>query len=243
MHQFEVKIAKFRFQIIDPARLVAKSVEIGTPIIVVTINYRLNLFGFAASSEIIDSQSPGQTIGCNFGLGDQNIALRWVQRNIRAFDGDPRRITVGGQSAGGSSSHAHILEAILGSNTPLIQRAIIQSGAVGVLGPLSMKSAETRWAALCEHLGAPAQGAAERMEFMKKVPAGTILKAYRELGWNVCPLVQDDLTISRRADNRWNVHFLISDGPVADVGACDKPGFAVLIGDTELEVCESGSLE
>jgi hypothetical protein len=107
-----------------------------------------------------------------------------------------------------------------------------------------MKDADTRWAALCEHLEAPAQGAAERIEFMKKVPAGTILKAYRELGWNVCPLVQDDFTISRRADNRWNVHFLTSDDPpVADVGASDKAGFAVLIGDTELEVCESENME
>ncbi|KAF3395620.1 Para-nitrobenzyl esterase [Talaromyces pinophilus] len=219
----------------DPARLVAKSVEIGTPIIVVTINYRLNLFGFAASSEIIDSQSPGQTRGCNFGLGDQNVALGWVKRNIGAFGGDSSRITVGGQSAGGSSSHAHILDAILGSKAPLVQRAIVQSGAVGVLGPLTMTHADARWAVLCEKLGAPAEAAAERMEFMRNVPPGAILRAYRELGWNVCPLVQDDLTISRRADNRWNVHFLTSDDPVADVGACDKPGFAVLIGDTELE--------
>lgn len=225
-------------QRIDPAHLVAKSVEIGTPIIVVTINYRLNLFGFAASSEIIDSQSPEQTRGCNFGLGDQNIALRWVQRNIGAFGGDTNKITVGGQSAGGSSAHAHILDAILGSKAPLVQRAIIQSGAVGVLGPLTMTSANTRWAVLCDKLGAPAEDAVERMKFMRNIPPDIILEAYRDLAWIVCPLVQDNLTISRRADNRWNVHFTISDDPVADVGACDKPEYAILIGDTELEVCE-----
>lgn len=225
-------------QHIDPAHLVAKSVEIGTPIIVVTINYRLNLFGFAASSEIIDSQSPEQTRGCNFGLGDQNIALRWVQRNIGAFGGDTSKITVGGQSAGGSSAHAHILDAILGSKAPLVQRAIIQSGAVGVLGPLTMTSANTRWALLCDKLGSPAEDAVDRMKFMRNIPPDIILEAYRDLAWIVCPLVQDNLTISRRADNRWNVHFTISDDPVADVGACDKPEYAILIGDTELEVCE-----
>lgn len=225
-------------QNIDPARLVAKSIEIGTPIIVVTINYRLNLFGFAASSEIIDSQSPEQRRGCNFGLGDQNIALRWVQRNIGAFGGDTSKVTVGGQSAGGSSAHAHILDAILGSKAPLVQRAIIQSGAVGVLGPLTMTDADRRWAVLCDTLGAPAEDAAERMKFMRNIPPYKILEACRDLAWNVCPLVQDDLTISRRADNRWNVHFTISDDPVADAGACGKLEYAVLIGDTELEVCK-----
>lgn len=217
--------------------------ELGTPIIVVTINYRLNLFGFAASSEIIESQSLGQTRGCNFGLGDQNIALRWVKCNIEAFGGDSSRITVGGQSAGGISAHAHILDAILGSNTPLVQRAIIQSGAIGVLGPLTMKGADARWTVLCKKLEAPAEGAAARMDFMKKVPADVILQAYRELGCNVCPLVQDDMTISRRAENRWSVQFLTSNHPAADVEACDKPEFAVLIGDTELEVCETQDLK
>jgi carboxylesterase type B len=239
VHQCENINANFGLMIIDPARLVAKSVEIGTPIIVVTINYRLNLFGFAASSEIIDSQSPGQTRGCNFGLGDQNIALRWVKRNIGAFGGDPSRMTVGGQSAGGSSAHAHVLEAILGSDAPLIQRAIIQSGAVGVLGPLTMKGVDARWATLCEKLGAPPEGTAGRIEFMRNVPADALLQAYRELGWNVCPLVQDNLTISQRAGNRWSVNFLTSDHPVADVRKCEKPEFAVLIGDTELEVCQN----
>ncbi|EEA26286.1 hypothetical protein TMatcc_005453 [Talaromyces marneffei ATCC 18224] len=219
----------------DPARLVAKSIELGTPIIVVTINYRLNVFGFAASSEIIESQSLGQTKGCNFGLGDQNIALCWVQRNIGAFGGDSSKMTVGGQSAGGSSAHAHLLDALLGSNAPLVQRAIIQSGAVGVLGPLTMKGADTRWATLCKKLGAPVEDIAERMEFMKRIPADTILQAYRELGWNVCPLVQDDLTISRRAGNHWSVQFSSTKSPVPAIGPYEKPEFAVLIGDTEFE--------
>lgn len=191
---------------------------------------------------MIDSQSPEQTRGCNFGLGDQNIALRWIRRNIEAFGGDPDRITVGGQSAGGSSAHAHILDAILGSKVPLVQRAIIQSGAVGVLGPLTMRHADARWAALCDMLGAPAESATERMQFMRSVSPSTILNAYRDLGWNVCPLVQDDLTISRRADNRWNVQFFISDDPAAEIERCHKPSFAVLIGDTELEVCERENL-
>ncbi|KAJ5981160.1 alpha/beta-hydrolase [Penicillium canescens] len=65
-----------------------KSVALGTPMIAVTTNYRLNLFGFAASSEIIDAQPNGQLKGCNCGLRDQRVALRWVHRNIAAFGGE-----------------------------------------------------------------------------------------------------------------------------------------------------------
>ncbi|PWY68390.1 alpha/beta-hydrolase [Aspergillus heteromorphus CBS 117.55] len=220
----------------DPARLVLKSVALKTPMIVATVNYRLNMFGFAASSEIIQAQPEGQKRGCNFGLTDQRIALRWVHQNIRAFGGDPRRITVGGQSAGGSSSHAHVLEAILGKREPLVQRGIVQSGAVGVLGPISMELADARWAAFCRHLGAPEGDAAAHMAFMAAVAPADILRAHHELGRFACPLAVDDLTISLRPNSRWNVHLDGQEGPAPEeVPANDDTVIAVLIGDTDVE--------
>ena len=70
-------------------------------IIVVTFNYRVGPFGFLAHPELTE-ESPAHTSG-NYGLLDQIAALEWVQRNIAAFGGDPRRVTIVGQSAGANS--------------------------------------------------------------------------------------------------------------------------------------------
>ncbi|PYI02469.1 carboxylesterase [Aspergillus sclerotiicarbonarius CBS 121057] len=220
----------------DPARLVKRSVAMKTPMIVATINYRLNMFGFAGSSEIIQVQPEGQPKGCNFGLSDQRTAIIWVRQNIGAFGGDATRITVGGQSAGGSSSHVHALEAILTKGEPLVQRAIIQSGALGVLGPIPMAVADARWEAFCRHLGAPTGDASSRIAFMATVAPADILRAAHQLGSIVCPLVVDDLTISQKPNGRWGIHFggneAISSGnaPSQDAGV-----IPVLIGDTDVE--------
>lgn len=66
-------------------------------VVCVTIQYRLNAFGFLASPHF-----PPE-FGGNLGLQDQILALRWVQQHIAAFGGDPLRVTIGGQSAGGTS--------------------------------------------------------------------------------------------------------------------------------------------
>jgi carboxylesterase type B len=221
----------------DPSRLVSKSISLGTPFIVATVNYRLNTFGFAASTDIINIQSDGQKKGCNFGLGDQRTALEWVQQNIGPFGGDANQVTVGGQSAGGSSSHAHVLQAILGKGKPLCQRGIIQSGAVGVLGPVNLSTADARWSAYCTQLGAPENDLAARMAFMTKVPAAEILRANKKQEYWAFPLVVDNLTISQRPNGRWIVH-LDQGHENTTEGGSNKHTDAidVLIGDTDLEV-------
>ncbi len=92
-------------------------------VIVVTLNYRLNVFGFFAHPELT-AESPHGASG-NYGLMDQLAALRWVRENIAAFGGDPERITVGGQSAGAGALH-HLL--VSPEARGLFHRAIAQSG-------------------------------------------------------------------------------------------------------------------
>lgn len=91
-------------------------------IVVVTINYRLNVFGFLAHPQI-SRQEPGPT--ANFGFLDQQFATQWVKDNIAAFGGDPNNITIGGQSAGGMSVSAQIAHQ---ANEGLFDKAVIISG-------------------------------------------------------------------------------------------------------------------
>lgn len=99
----------------DPTRLVQEDV------IVVTLNYRLGLLGFLAHPEL-DSD------GGNFGLMDQQQALRWVKNNAAAFGGDPENVTIFGESAGGHSVMSHIASPRAEAEN-LFQRAIVQSGS------------------------------------------------------------------------------------------------------------------
>ena len=91
-------------------------------IVVVTVNYRTNVFGFLAHPDLTREAPDAPT---NFGHLDQQFATRWVQRNIAAFGGDPQQITIAGQSAGGGSVQAQLTSP---QNEGLCQRAIIDSG-------------------------------------------------------------------------------------------------------------------
>jgi para-nitrobenzyl esterase len=106
----------------DPRALVEQG-----GVIVVTFNYRLNVFGFLAHPAL---DAEGHPFG-NYGLMDQQFALGWVRRNIAAFGGDPERITIFGESAGGQSVMAHLAAP---SSRGLFQRAIIESGAYAIAG-------------------------------------------------------------------------------------------------------------
>ena len=86
-------------------------------VIVVTINYRLGVFGFLSTG---DTSSPG-----NYGLLDQRLAIKWVKDNIEKFGGNSSLITIFGESAGGVSTGMHVISP---QNVGLFQRAIVQSG-------------------------------------------------------------------------------------------------------------------
>ncbi len=91
--------------------------------VVVTINYRLGALGFLAHPAL--AARPGGPAG-NYGLMDQQAALRWVQHNIAQFGGDPHNVTIAGQSAGGLSVLAQLVSP---GARGLFQRAIVQSGS------------------------------------------------------------------------------------------------------------------
>ncbi|MGC2332222.1 MAG: carboxylesterase family protein [Candidatus Acidiferrales bacterium] len=116
--------------------------------VVVTINYRLGIFGFLALPELT-AESPHHSSG-NYALLDQIAALEWVQRNIAAFGGDPSRVTIFGESAG-SGSVSVLMASPLASG--LFTRAIGESG--GDFGPLpSLADAEKQGQKLAAKFGA-----------------------------------------------------------------------------------------
>jgi para-nitrobenzyl esterase len=93
-------------------------------VIVVTINYRLGVFGFLAHPEL--SKESASHISGNYAFLDQIAALRWVQKNIAAFGGDPSRVTIFGESAGSWSVNSLVATPLAKG---LFQRAIGESGA------------------------------------------------------------------------------------------------------------------
>ncbi len=99
-------------------------------VVVVTANYRLGALGFLAHPQL-DNESPHNSSG-NYGILDQQAALIWVQKNIGAFGGDPSRVTIFGQSAGGDSVFIHLSSP---QSRGLYQHAIIESGPFWVNGP------------------------------------------------------------------------------------------------------------
>jgi para-nitrobenzyl esterase len=143
----------------DPAALVAQGV------VVVTINYRLGALGFLAHPALT-AESPDHASG-NFGLLDQQAALRWVQRNARAFGGDPGNVTIFGESAGGLSVQSQLASPLAAG---LFHRAIVESGAY-LLSPPTLASAEAAGSSFASQAGCADQTAA----CLRSLPLGTIL--------------------------------------------------------------------
>src|SRR6516164_5752942 len=120
-------------------------------IVVVTINYRLGALGFLAHPALASHGAAG-----NYGLMDQQAALRWVQRNIGRFGGDPGNVTIAGQSAGGLSVLAQMVSP---GARGLFQRAIVQSGTFA-LNQRPLATAEAAGQTFATAVGCPDQTAA-----------------------------------------------------------------------------------
>ncbi|THV40863.1 carboxylesterase/lipase family protein [Glycomyces buryatensis] len=122
----------------DPTRIVE-----GSDVIVVTANYRLGALGFLAHPDLDDPYAG------NFGLADQQEALRWVEENIADFGGDPGNVTLWGQSGGANAVCAQL--AAPGA-AALFDKAIVQSASCANTA-LTVEEAESRGTAMANELG------------------------------------------------------------------------------------------
>ena len=112
-------------------------------VIVVSFNYRLAAFGFLSMDD------PELNIPGNAGLKDQTFALKWIQKNIANFGGDPNNVTIFGESAGGGSVHSHMLSNV---SKGLFNKAIPMSGVT--FNKTWSLVPRRNWAQrLAEHLG------------------------------------------------------------------------------------------
>lgn len=153
-------------------------------VVVVTVNYRLGVLGFLATEAL--AEQPGDLGAGNYGIKDQLAALGWLARNVSAFGGDPSRMTVFGESAGGIS-----ICALMGAPSAdgAFQQAIVQSGvgcasfpeATGTT-PTGQRGAFETSAELLETLGCDGMGADEERACLRAADVDDLVGAVNPLG-------------------------------------------------------------
>src|SRR3954465_11037885 len=151
-------------------------------IVALTVNYRLGVFGFLAHPELTQA-SPRHASG-NYGLLDQAAALAWVRDNIAAFGGDPRRVTIAGESAGSISVSALMASPL---SKDLIAGAIGESGAAiaPTYGPVPLAEAGRTGTAAATAIGATSLAA------LRAMPADALLDAASKPGVPRLPIAID----------------------------------------------------
>jgi len=151
-------------------------------IVVVTVNYRLGVFGFLSLPEL-SAESPYKASG-NYGLLDQVAGLEWVKKNIAAFGGNPNHVTIGGESAGSMSVSA-LMASPLSKN--LINAAIGESGAsiTPTGGPVTLKDAEKAGMEFAQKAGFP------KLADLRKLSTKDLYDAYKASGRFGFPVVID----------------------------------------------------
>ncbi|KAF6766965.1 Carboxylesterase, type B [Kalmanozyma brasiliensis GHG001] len=147
--------------------IVDKSVELGQPIMFVSLNYRVNVLGFPVGTEAREAGVQ------NLGLYDQRLALHWIQENIGAFGGDKDKVTIVGESAGGASMFFQ-LTAFGGRNDNLFRGAIAESPyyATQLETENTTASWNEQWASLAEY--ANCSNGNSTLDCLRTVPLETI---------------------------------------------------------------------
>ncbi|MDN3027683.1 carboxylesterase family protein [Streptomyces sp. S.PB5] len=143
-----------------------------TGTVVVTVNYRLGAIGFLATAGL-DDEARDRVSG-NFGMLDQQAALRWVRANIGRFGGDPGRVTIAGESAGGRSVCTQLASP---TAKGLFRAGIVQSGAYGDCRARTHEAAVDQGAAFARRLGC------ETVACLRGKPAAEVLAAQGEFDW------------------------------------------------------------
>lgn len=148
-------------------------------IVLVTVNYRLGVFGFFAHPGLT-KESEHNSSG-NYGLMDQVAALRWVKKNIAKFGGDPDNITVFGQSAGAQDTSV-LMTSPLAKN--LFQRAIVESGSALMVPVVPLSTAEKAGETLAAKLNAPQDAA---VAYLRGLSASQLIEAASQQDPNAPP--------------------------------------------------------
>ncbi|MFD2201741.1 carboxylesterase/lipase family protein [Shivajiella indica] len=163
-------------------------------IVVVTINYRLGVFGFLAHPEL-SAEAPYKASG-NYGLLDQALGLQWVQDNIAAFGGDPKKVTIAGESAG-SISVSYQMASPLSKN--LISAAIGESGAgITALAPVPLSEGEKAGVEFFQKFGVNSIAEA------RKLPTRDLYEMYNESGRFGFPVVLDGYLLPKSLTEIFN---------------------------------------
>ena len=150
--------------------------------IVVSLSYRLNVFGFLYAGE-------SEQVHGNMGLHDQLLGLKWIQENIHKFGGDPKQVTIFGQSAGSFSVGSLVLSPLAQG---LFHRAIMQSGS-----PISAyndkNTAVETSKKVAKLLNCPTQSTKEIIDCLKEKPADEIASKVFSDSLFIFPIVGDNL--------------------------------------------------
>lgn len=186
----------------DPTFIMNAGSANGQPVVVVTFNYRLNIFGFLSSSDLAnlagldpsgcsgardrcETEDVGsEPVGINLGYQDTKMAIKWVSANIASFGGDPSKITLWGQSAGAFSIGAQLLghpgspitsvpKTTSNPPRPLFRGAILHSGAASGASMALPSDRDLTWNLTLSRTGCNAQTAQARVDCL------------RGLDWNV----------------------------------------------------------
>ncbi|KAK8012240.1 hypothetical protein PG991_009615 [Apiospora marii] len=154
----------------DPLHLVTESVSIGKPVIHVTLNYRITIFGFARLPLLKDQKS------LNVGMRDQRAGFEWVKDHIAAFGGDPDRVTAFGLSSGGTFSSLHLM-AYGGERGVPFNQAWCMSGPPGTALNLTSKVTEDHTRAVANMLGCGRSDEAAILKCLREVPVERLTDA------------------------------------------------------------------
>jgi para-nitrobenzyl esterase len=150
-------------------------------IVTITINYRLGIFGFFSHPELT-AESANHASG-NYGLLDQTSALKWVQANIEAFGGDPKRVTIAGESAGSIAVCAQMVSPL---SKNLIAGAIGESGAMikPTLPAIPLADGEKNGVSFAEKNGT------KTLTELRAIPAAQLLDAASKPGvWQLAATI------------------------------------------------------
>ncbi|GAB7359748.1 hypothetical protein MBLNU230_g6920t1 [Neophaeotheca triangularis] len=191
--------------------IVQTAAESDQPFVAVSMNYRLGVWGFLQTPAILNEGST------NAGLLDQRLALRWIQENIESFGGDPKRVTVWGESAGAQSIGLH-MHSYGGRDDGLFHAAILESGGPVGASLNTLPYYQFAYENLTRTVGCG--DSSDQLACLRSISSDELFKSNYTVVWN--PLVDGDFLTtypSELAAQGKFIHVPLLNGANSDEGA------------------------